>query len=70
MGNRKVYAGSGRQIGKINVGLPGSKERVHFNKVIGDYIDPITEKRLPTTIGIIHYSKNGYHVVPARPKEH
>ncbi|AIZ79493.1 polymorphic toxin type 50 domain-containing protein [Actinobacillus equuli] len=66
----KGYAGTGQHIGKIDVGLPGSKERVHFNKVIGNYIDPITEKSSPTTIGIIHYSKNGYHVVPARPKEH
>jgi len=32
-------------------------------------IDPVTGDRTPTTMGIIHYSKNGYHVVPAKPKE-
>ena len=50
-------------------GLPGSKERVNFNKNIGIYIDPVTGNQTPTTMGIIHYSKNGYHVVPAKPKE-
>ena len=50
-------------------GLPGSKERVNYNKNIGIYIDPVTGNQTPTTMGIIHYSKNGYHVVPAKPKE-
>jgi transposase protein len=42
---------------------------VNFNKNIGIYIDPVTGNQTPTTMGIIHYSKNGYHVVPAKPKE-
>lgn len=46
---------------------PGSKERVNFEKVIGEYIDPNTGVGVPTTNGIIHYSKNGAHIVPARP---
>ena len=65
----KGYAGTGQQVGKLEVGLPGSKERINFNKIIGDYIDPITGKSTPTKIGIIHYSKNGYHIVPAKPNE-
>ncbi|TGY47724.1 hypothetical protein E5343_11740 [Rodentibacter caecimuris] len=65
----KGYTGTGQQVGKIDVGLPGSKERVDFNKSIGIYIDPITGDRTPTTMGIIHYSKNGYHIVPAKPKD-
>ncbi|MDC2824418.1 polymorphic toxin type 50 domain-containing protein, partial [Rodentibacter pneumotropicus] len=65
----KGYIGTGQQVGKIDVGLPGSKERVDFNKSIGIYIDPITGDRTPTTMGIIHYSKNGYHIVPAKPKD-
>ena len=65
----KGYVGTGQQVGKIEIGLPGSKERVNFNKNIGIYIDPVTGNQTPTTMGIIHYSKNGYHIVPAKPKE-
>ena len=65
----KGYVGTGQQVGKIAIRLPGSKERVNFNKNIGIYIDPVTGNQTPTTIGIIHYSKNGYHIVPAKPKE-
>ena len=65
----KGYVGTGQQVGKTEIGLPGSKERVNFNKNIGIYIDPVTGNQTPTTMGIIHYSKNGYHVVPAKPKE-
>ena len=46
---------------------PGAKERVDFGKVIGEYIDPKTKMGTPTTKGIIHYSKAGAHIVPARP---
>lgn len=46
-----------------------NKERVNFGKTIGIYKDPFTGERMPTTIGIIHYSKSGTHIVPARPKE-
>ena len=65
----KGDVGTGQQVGKTEIGLPGSKERVSFNKNIGIYIDPVTGNQTPTTMGIIHYSKNGYHVVPAKPKE-
>ena len=54
---------------KTEIGFPCSKERVNFNKNIGIYIAPVTEDQTPTTMGIIHYSKNGYHVVLAKPKE-
>lgn len=46
-----------------------TKERINFGKVIGIYVDLATGKRMPTTQGIIHYSKTGIHVVPAYPKE-
>lgn len=65
----KGYIGTGQQVGEVEIGFPTSKERVNFNKNIGTYIDPVTGNRAPTTIGIIHYSKNGYHIVPAKPKE-
>ena len=58
----KKYSGTGTALGS-------SKERVDFGKKIGFYIDPVTGTKHPTTIGIIHYSKNGTHIVPARPKE-
>ena len=56
-------------MGKTEIGFPCSKERVNFNKNIGIDIDPVTGDRTPITMGIIHYSKNGYHVVLAKPKE-
>lgn len=60
-------AGTGQQIGKIPVGQPGSKERVLFNDVIGDYVDE-AGNAFPTRTGIIHYSKDGIHIVPGRPQ--
>ena len=61
--------GTGQQVGKIAIGMPGSKERINYGKVIGNYIDPQTGVSTPTTNGIIHYGKNGVHIVPARPSE-
>lgn len=57
----KKYSGKGTPAG---VG----KERVDFGKVIGYYVDKETGKKYPTTMGIIHSSKNGKHIVPSRPK--
>ena len=54
------YAGKGEWIGQ-------NKERVDFKQVIGKWVDPTTGKAYETTKGIIHYSKNGAHIVPARP---
>ncbi|ENN8378985.1 hemagglutinin repeat-containing protein, partial [Providencia rettgeri] len=61
--------GKGEQVGKIPVGQPGSKERINYGKVIGNYTDPETGKSQPTTNGIVHYGKNGVHIVPSRPSE-
>lgn len=60
-------AGTGQQVGNTPVGLPGSKERVNFGETIGNHIDP-SGAVTPTNVGIIHYGKNGIHVVPARPE--
>ncbi|WP_172423149.1 polymorphic toxin type 50 domain-containing protein [Paenibacillus larvae] len=54
------YAGKGEWIGQ-------NKERVDFGEIIGKYVDPITGEAIETNKGIIHYSKNGAHIVPARP---
>ncbi|MGU3414954.1 hemagglutinin repeat-containing protein [Enterobacteriaceae bacterium C34A] len=59
--------GTGQQVGKVDVGLAGSKERVNFGKVIGNYVDKDTGLSMPTTKGIVHYGKDGAHIVPARP---
>ena len=46
-----------------------NKERVDFGKTIGIFVDQNTGKRIPTTVGIIHYSKSGTHIVPAEPNK-
>jgi filamentous hemagglutinin len=62
------WAGKGHAINKVPPGEPGSKERVDFGKVIGDYVDPLTGDTRSTTRGIIVYDHLGNaHIVPARP---
>jgi RHS repeat-associated protein len=60
-------AGTGQQVGKTQVGLPGSKERVVYDDVIGQYVDD-AGNAVDTNVGIIHYSKDGIHIVPGRPQ--
>jgi len=48
--------------------VSNNKERVDFEKVIGKYVDPTTGQESDTTVGMIHYSKTGTHIVPAKPK--
>lgn len=54
------YTGKGQALG-IN------RERVDFGEIIGKYVNPKTGEAMDTTVGIIHYSKTGAHIVPARP---
>ncbi|MCE0829008.1 polymorphic toxin type 50 domain-containing protein [Buttiauxella sp. A2-C2_NF] len=61
--------GTGQQVGNSPVGTLGSKERINYGQNIGNYIDPQTGISTPTTNGIVHYGKNGVHIVPARPSE-
>lgn len=49
-------------------GLPGYKEKVDFGEIIGFYIDEAGIEKLPTTKGVIHYSRKGAHIVPAYPE--
>ena len=60
-------AGTGDQVGAVPVGDPGSKERIDFGQEIGVFRDA-DGNEAPTTVGIIHYSKKGAHIVPARPR--
>jgi len=50
------------------VDQPSSKERVTFDDVIGDYVDRSGAAVAPTRVGTIHYSREGIHIVPARPE--
>ena len=43
------------------------KELVDFGEPIGLKVSKSTGDAVPTPIGIIHYSKQGLHVVPADP---
>ena len=54
------FAGTGKKIGD-------NKERRNFGRIIGQYVDQQTGEVLETSNGIIHYSKKGIHIVPARP---
>lgn len=61
------HAGTGQRAGRETVGEPGSKERVDFGEPIGKHVDQHTGEKNETTVGMIHYSKKGAHIVPARP---
>lgn len=61
------YAGKGKK-NWGNLGDPGFKEKIDFGEVIGYWQNKEGTEKVKTTIGIIHYSKTGAHIVPARPK--
>lgn len=44
------------------------KTRVDFGKEIGNYVDPETGDKIPTSVGTVINSKSGAHIVPGRPK--
>ena len=54
------FAGAGAWIGT-------NRERVNFGCVVGTCVSDDGATREPTTIGLIHYSKRGAHIVPGRP---
>ncbi|XCH21864.1 polymorphic toxin type 50 domain-containing protein [Bacillus cereus group sp. MS39] len=54
------FAGKGTTVTK-------NKERVDFGKTIGKYYDRDTGEYLETTRGMIHYGKDGAHIVPSEP---
>jgi hypothetical protein len=53
----------------IGPGAPGYKEVVNFGELIGYDVNPRTGEKIATAWGIIHYAKDGAHIVPARPRE-
>ena len=64
----KKYAGKGKPC-RGNIGEAGYQEVVNFEESIGYHVCDQTGEKIPTTWGKIHYSKNGAHIVPARPKK-
>lgn len=55
------YAGTGE--------WHGNKETIDFGKPIGQCFVRELGEYVETTRGTIHYSKNGAHIVPAKPKK-
>lgn len=64
----KKYAGKGKPC-RGNIGEAGYQEVVNFEESIGYHVCDQTGEKIPTTWGKIHYSKNGAHIVPMRPKK-
>ncbi|MGG0026817.1 T7SS effector LXG polymorphic toxin [Bacillus safensis subsp. osmophilus] len=56
------YAGKGEF-------LKNGREVIDFGQKIGKSYDMKTDKYIETTRGTIHYSKDGAHIVPAKPLE-
>lgn len=73
--NKSIFYGDNKKAqelldefaGKGQLLPDGKKERVDFGKPIGKYYDRDTGQYLETTRGMIHYGKDGAHIVPARP---
>ena len=59
-----LHGGNVNSAQKIN----DDKTRVDFGKEIGNYVNPKTGEKIPTTVGTVINSKSGVHIVPARPK--
>ncbi len=64
----KKHAGKGQKVQGV-FGEPGYRERVDFGETIGYFVNNKTNEKVPTTMGTIHYSKKGAHIVPAQPKK-
>ncbi len=72
---KSIFNGSIKDASKLidsfsgkGVPIGSGKERVDFGQVIGYYVDQSTGTKYPTTMGIIHSSKDGKHIVPSKPK--
>lgn len=62
------FAGTG-DITRDAKGRWNKKEVITADRKIGFFVDLVTGKETPTSRATIHYSKNGVHIVPARPRE-
>ena len=60
--------------GRVRISKGGQiKETLDFGLDVGIYVEVDENgeiiKKIPTSIGIVHYSKSRTHIVPARPKK-
>jgi hypothetical protein len=62
----KRFAGSGL-LERGTPGIPGYKETVGFQEIIGFWMSKDVSTALHTSRGTIHYGKTGTHVVPSNP---
>jgi len=64
------YAGTGIKAPRSGhiPGAPGYVEIVDFEEFIGFKINPDTGEKIATSVGKIHYAKDGVHVVPTHPE--
>ena len=66
----REHAGKGQKVNKIVPFSPGYKERIDFGEQIGSFALKEVGKEtvfMPTNRGILHYSKDGVHLVPSAP---
>lgn len=67
----KEHAGKGQKVNKSAPFSPGYKERIDFEMQIGTFaLKGVGDETIfmPTNRGILHYSKEGVHLVPSAPK--
>ena len=60
------FLGSGQAVRGV-AGQPGYRERIDFGRTIGLCVDDKSIVVTPTSKGIVHYGKRGFHIVPCRP---
>lgn len=46
------------------------REMVDFKERIGFFVSPVSGEKVPTNWGVIHYAKDGCHIVPAKPDDY
>lgn len=62
------FCGKGVRAGNKQPGAPGYQEIVDFGEFVGYSVDRDTGEKIATSWGKIHYSKDGVHIVPTKPR--
>lgn len=66
----KRHVGKGQRVSDAIPFTSGYKERVDFGEIIGEYALKVEGQKttfIPTTKALIHYAKDGVHIVPSNP---
>ena len=62
--------GTGTPVNSVAAGSAGYRERIDFGYTIGRWTDKKSDVYSDTSVGIVHYAKNGMvHIVPGRPTQ-